>query len=85
MMPAYKKKGFRIGLIVFALMLFMPAPDGLTENAWTVAAIVSLMAIWWATEAIPGPVTALLPLALFPLFHITSFKSAALPYANPTI
>ena len=85
MMPAYKKKGFTIGLIVFVLMLFMPAPDGLTENAWKVAAIVTLMAIWWATEAIPVPVTALLPLALFPLFQITSFKSAALPYANPNI
>ena len=84
-MPAYKKKGFTIGLIVFALMLFMPAPDGLTENAWKVAAIVSLMAIWWATEAIPVPVTALLPLALFPLFQITSFKSAALPYANRNV
>ena len=84
-MPAYKKKGFTIGLIVFVLMLFMPAPEGLTENAWKVAAIVSLMAIWWATEAIPVPVTALLPLALFPLFQITSFKSAALPYANPNI
>jgi sodium-dependent dicarboxylate transporter 2/3/5 len=85
MMPAYKKKGFTIGLVVFTLMLFMPAPEGLTENAWKVAAIVTLMAIWWATEAIPVPVTALLPLALFPLFQITSFKSAALPYANPNI
>jgi len=84
-MPAYKKKGFTIGLIVFVLMLFMPAPEGLTENAWKVAAIVTLMAIWWATEAIPVPVTALLPLALFPLFQITSFKIAALPYANPNI
>ena len=84
-MPAYKKKGFTIGLIVFALMLFMPVPEGLTENAWKVAAIVTLMAIWWASEAIPVPVTALLPLALFPLFQITSFKSAALPYANPNI
>jgi len=85
MMPAYKKKGFTIGLIVFVLMLFMPVPEGLTENAWKVAAIVTLMAIWWASEAIPVPVTALLPLALFPLFQITSFKSAALPYANPNI
>ena len=84
-MPAYKKKGFTIGLVVFALMLFMPTPEGLTQDAWKVAAIVALMAIWWATEAIPVPVTALLPLALFPLFQITSFKSAALPYANPNI
>ena len=85
MMPAYKKKGFTIGLIVFVLLLFIPAPEGLTSDAWKVAAIVVLMAIWWATEAIPVPVTALLPLALFPLFQITSFKSAALPYANPNI
>ena len=85
MMPAYRKKGFAIGLIVFVLMLFMPVPEGLTGNAWKVAAIVTLMAIWWATEAIPVPVTALLPLALFPLFQITTFKSAALPYANPNI
>ena len=84
-MPAYKKKGFTIGLIVFVLLLFIPAPEGLTSDAWKVAAIVVLMAIWWATEAIPVPVTALLPLALFPLFQITSFKSAALPYANPNI
>jgi sodium-dependent dicarboxylate transporter 2/3/5 len=66
-------------------MLFIPAPEGLSEDAWKVAAIVVLMAIWWASEAIPVPVTALLPLALFPLFQITSFKSAALPYANPNI
>ena len=43
------------------------------------------MAIWWATEAIPVPVTALLPLAFFPLLDVASFKEAALPYANPNI
>ena len=43
------------------------------------------MAIWWATEAIPVAVTALLPLALFPLMGIASFKDAASPYANPNI
>jgi sodium-dependent dicarboxylate transporter 2/3/5 len=43
------------------------------------------MAIWWATEAIPVPVTALLPLALFPLLDVASFKEAALPFANPNI
>ena len=61
MMPAYKKKGFTIGLIVFVMLLFIPAPEGLTSDAWKVTAIVVLMAIWWATEAIPVPVTALLP------------------------
>ena len=84
-MPAYKKKGFVIGGIVFIVMLFIPSPEGLSKEAWQVAAIVTLMAIWWASEAIPVPVTALLPLALFPLMQITDFKEAALPYANPNI
>ena len=84
-MQAYKNKGFVTGLILFVVMLFMPTPEGLTQDAWKVAAVVVLMAVWWATEAIPVPVTALLPLALFPLLQITSFKIAALPYANPNI
>ena len=84
-MKAYKKKGFGFGLFVFILMLFLPAPEGLSPQGWSVAAIVTLMAIWWATEAIPVAVTALLPLALFPLIGIVSFKEAAIPYANPNI
>ena len=43
------------------------------------------MAVWWATEAIPVAVTALLPLALFPLLDIADFETAALPYANKNI
>lgn len=84
-MYAYQKKGFLIGLAAFVIMLYLPAPSGLSETGWSVAAIVTLMAVWWATEAIPVPVTALVPLALFPLVGVTSFKEAALPYANPNI
>ena len=84
-MPAYKKKGFLIGLALFFLMMLFPPPAELTSAGWTVAAIAILMAVWWATEAIPVAVTALLPLALFPLLDITSFETAALPYANKNI
>lgn len=84
-MHVYQKKGFLVGLVLFTLMLFLPAPSGLNAVGWSVAAIVVLMAVWWATEAIPVAVTALLPLALFPLVGVTSFKEAALPYANPNI
>ena len=84
-MPAYQKKGFIVGLALFFILLFIPAPEGLNAAAWKVAAIAVLMAVWWATEAIPVAVTALLPLALFPLMDITSFESAAVPYANKNI
>ncbi len=45
-----------------------------SQSAWFVLAILLLMAIWWATEAIPVAVTALIPLALFPILDITSFQ-----------
>jgi len=84
-MQAYKKKGFWIGLGVFFIILFSPHPESLSSAGWTVAAIALLMAIWWATEAVPVSVTALLPLALFPLLGVNDIKTTALPYANPNI
>lgn len=84
-MPAYKKKGFGIGLVLFFAMIISPTPAGLSDIGWSVAAVAILMATWWATETIPVAVTALLPLALFPLIDVTSFKDAAIPYANPNI
>ncbi|MBD62640.1 MAG: anion transporter [Gammaproteobacteria bacterium] len=84
-MQAYKKKGFWIGIIFFLLILLLPTPETLSQVGWYVAAVTLLMAIWWATEAVPVAVTALLPLALFPILGVTDFKTAALPYANPNI
>jgi sodium-dependent dicarboxylate transporter 2/3/5 len=43
------------------------------------------MAIWWATEAIPIAITALLPLVFFPLLGISSIQEAATPFANKVI
>lgn len=71
--------------MIFAAMVFLPAPEGMPQEAWRTAAVGSLMAIWWVTEAIPIPATALLPLVLFPLLGILSIDAAAAPYANPVI
>jgi sodium-dependent dicarboxylate transporter 2/3/5 len=84
-MPAIQKKGFSIGLVLFFIMLFLPAPEGLSQAGWMVAAVGVLMATWWGTEALPVPVTALLPLALFPLLGVADFKTTALPFSNPNI
>ena len=82
---AIRKRGFWIGIVLFFLVQIVDAPEGLSTQAWTVAAIALLMVTWWATEAIPIPVTALLPLALFPILGVTSIETAALPYANKNI
>ena len=46
------------------------------------ADVVVLMAVFWITEAVPIAVTALLPLALFPLLGIAASKQTALAYGN---
>jgi solute carrier family 13 (sodium-dependent dicarboxylate transporter), member 2/3/5 len=73
------------GLSLFLLMLFSSPPEGLSVEGWYTAAIAVLMAIWWTTEVIPIPATAMLPLVLFPLFNISGITATATPYANPMI
>ena len=77
--------GLVTGMAVFVVMLLIPAPEGLNTAAWRVAAVATLMAIFWVTEAVPLPVTALIPLAAFPLLGVMPIKTSAAPYANPVI
>ncbi|MDR8391899.1 DASS family sodium-coupled anion symporter [Aliifodinibius sp. S!AR15-10] len=63
----------------------MPPPEGLAAGAWDTAAVALLMAVWWITEALPIPATALLPIVLLPLFDVASVADATSPYANPLI
>ncbi|MDC0423441.1 DASS family sodium-coupled anion symporter [Methylophilaceae bacterium] len=82
---AYKQIGFWIGLILFFGVFLSTPPHSISNEAWYIAAVALLMASWWGSEAIPLPVTALLPLALFPLLQIMDFREAAVSYANPNI
>lgn len=60
-------------------------PEGLSGDAAKVLAVAVLMAAWWMTEAVPIPVTALLPVVLFPVLGILPSAEAARPYANHII
>ncbi len=77
--------GFLLGVITAILVMLFPTPDGLSPEAHKTAALFLLMGVWWATEAVPVAVTALVPLALFPMLGIVDIQSAANPYANKTI
>lgn len=85
--PGVRRKmiGLIIGPLVFLLMLLSDPPSGLASDAWRVAAAGALMGIWWITEPIPIPATALLPLALFPALGIGGIEAVSAPYANPVI
>lgn len=43
------------------------------------------MAIFWITEALPIPATALLPIIMLPLLGVSPVREAAAPYADPII
>jgi sodium-dependent dicarboxylate transporter 2/3/5 len=43
------------------------------------------MGIWWATEAVPIAITALIPLVFFPLLGVSSIEATAAPYANKNV
>ena len=81
----HQKVGLGLGPVVAIAMLLAGPPDSLTVAAWNTAAMGMLMAIWWATEAVPIAVTALLPLVFFPLLGIASIQDAASPFANKVI
>ena len=88
-MNAAKRIGFFGGPIVFAAILLYPVlfslPEGMTQEMISVLAVMALMAIWWVTEAIPIPATALLPIALFPTLGVMSSGSSTTAYANHLI
>ena len=77
--------GFLLGAVTALLVILLPTPENLSPEGHKTAALFLLMGIWWATEAVPVAVTALVPLALFPLLGIVDIQSAANPYANKTI
>ncbi len=83
---AHQNIGLVIGPALFFIMLLLGgAQETMSQEAWRTAAVGLWMAVWWATEAIPVPVTAFLPIVTFDLLGIASVKQAAEPYANPII
>ena len=82
----YKLVGRILGPAVFVIMLVTNEwQDTMDPQAWRAAAVGLWMAIWWATEAIPVPVTAFLPIVVFEPLGIATLRDAAAPYANPII
>ena len=74
--------GFWLGITSFLLVLYLPNPDGLSSDGRITAAVFLLMGIWWAFEAIPLQVTALMPLVLFPLLNIQDIGVISREYMN---
>lgn len=77
--------GLFLGPVAFLVLLALPPADGLSDAGWRTLAVAVLMAVFWMTEAIPIPATALLPLALLPVLGVQDMKATAAPYANDLV
>ncbi len=68
------------GLVVYLLPL-----DGLTPSAHTLAAILTWVVIYWITEPVPLPITALLGTTFCVIAGLGSVKTVFASYAHPII
>lgn len=84
-MPPVRILLFLVGLISAATLLVLGNLDPAHPLATRTAAVAIIMAAGWLTEAIPLAVTALLPLALFPLLGVEKSSDVAAMYFNDTI
>ena len=77
---------FLLAPVIFLLLVLFP--EVLDKErpviAYT-AGVAILMAVWWMTEVVPLAVTALIPVALFPLLGIMNGKAVAETYFNHLI
>ncbi len=80
-----KQCGLFLGPFAFGSLVLLPTPTGLSIAGQIVAATGVWMAIWWVSEAVPIPATAMLPLVVFPVTGATDPQAAATPYANRLI
>jgi sodium-dependent dicarboxylate transporter 2/3/5 len=62
-----RQVGLVLGVALFLMTFFVAPPEGMSEPAWRVCGLALWMAVWWISEAMPLPVTALLPLVVLPL------------------
>ncbi len=75
-----------VGLAVAGIVwLLLGGSENLSPEARAVAAIATLMAIWWMTEAIPLAATSLLPIVLLPALAGQSVSEATAPYASSIV
>ena len=76
--------GLFLGPIVALLLYVTPMPT-LGPKAHILAAILGWVVIWWVTEPIPIPMTALMGPMLCILCGVDSAKNAFAPFADPII
>ena len=80
-----QKIGLVLGPLLFIIIKVFFHPEGMGDSANAILASTSWVAVWWITEAISIPVTALLPIVLFPLSGGLSISETTASYGHKYI
>jgi sodium-dependent dicarboxylate transporter 2/3/5 len=80
-----KKIGLFLGPLLFVVIKLFVHPEGLGDSANAILSSTAWVAVWWITEAISIPVTALLPIVLFPLSGGLSLSATTASYGHKYI
>jgi sodium-dependent dicarboxylate transporter 2/3/5 len=79
----------RLGLLAGPALFFVTwlffEPAGLSGPGRAVLATTLWTAVWWVTEAVPIPVTSLLPILLFPLTGGLDLGATTSAYGSPMV
>jgi len=76
--------GLFTGPALFFLIYFIPIPS-LSKEAHTLAAVLGLVLIFWLSEAIPIPATAILGAILNVILGVAPAKEVFAPFADPIV
>lgn len=83
--PRGRAVGLIAGGLLFLVILLFVELDAAQPGVTRTAACAALIAVFWVSEALPIPVTSLLPLVLFPALNIMKGSAVAAQYMNSTI
>ena len=76
--------GLGLGPLV-ALVVYLLPIRGLERPAHTLAAVLSWVVVWWISEPIPLPMTAVLGAGLAVVLGVAPAKTVMAPFADPMI
>ncbi|MFC7374502.1 SLC13 family permease [Brachybacterium sp. GCM10030268] len=77
-----RRLGLAVGLVA-AVVIYLIMPAEAPHAARLTAATAVLMAVWWMTEALPIPATALVPVVVFPVLNTdVGFDDVGGSYGN---
>ncbi|KAK2827946.1 hypothetical protein Q5P01_018980 [Channa striata] len=72
------------GVVILVCSPFILLPLAVSTTEAACAYVIALMAVYWCTEVLPLPVTALLPTVLFPVLGIMESKDVCMQYLKDT-